>query len=648
MSQSPAVPDDFEYDSPYADAARQLNKLVRSGRSYSGHERNCCYLNLDGKQFANTSQVSGFDFAEDGRAVAIVDWDGDGDQDFWVSNRTAPQLRLMQNRIANQAKANYVAFRLRGTASNRDAVGARVSVTLRDAPQATLLKTVRGGEGFLSTGSKTVHFGLGQNTTSTVQVRWPRGLREQFHIADVNRTYELVEGSGQSRQLDVPRHDLQPTPVPEREQSLATHNWLTEPAPSPPLLYFDTNGQTVDAAVESGYPTIVILWASWCQPCLAELAEWSAEHESFASQNVRLLALCTDGVSDTPRSKSQDFLRSINFRGEAADATPQLLDCLQHFHNAIYDHHRPLPMPTTILLDGQGNIRAFYKGTVPAAKLMADVARLEQNDASLPFPGKWLAPQIPHKLHLLAEAMYRDGYATEATAFVERLRGTPRMESMQVKARLFLAREQSTSNKVESLRQLFAILEVQPKNPAAHEQMGLLLARAGRQREALHHFGLAMQHSPSPTTRTRYNYARSLRMNGQVDPAIEQLQLVLESNPKLAPAWEQLGLTRASHGDFQQAMEAFAKAAMLEPDEVRHAVNLAMAHNGLGNFQLAWDRIRPVVQGSSPPKPALLTAAKSLMGLQRKAAAAEILERFLKLEPDATAIREELRRLRQP
>lgn len=140
MSQSPAEESEFEFENDYADAARQLNKLVRAGRSHSGHERNCCYLNTGAGQFANVSMVSGFDFPEDGRAVAICDWDGDGDQDFWVSNRTAPQLRFMQNQLADQQAANYVSFLLVGTESNRSAIGANVQIELDNS--ATLKRTV--------------------------------------------------------------------------------------------------------------------------------------------------------------------------------------------------------------------------------------------------------------------------------------------------------------------------------------------------------------------------------------------------------------------------------------------------------------------------------------------------------------------------
>ncbi len=78
--------------------------MMSGGRSFSGNERNCCFLNMGAvpaaeDRFANISAVSGLDYPDDGRAVALVDWDHDGHLDMWISNRNAPRLRLMRNEV---------------------------------------------------------------------------------------------------------------------------------------------------------------------------------------------------------------------------------------------------------------------------------------------------------------------------------------------------------------------------------------------------------------------------------------------------------------------------------------------------------------------------------------------------------------------
>ena len=56
-----------------------INAMLRAGRSLSGHERNCCFLNGRGGRFADVSAVARLDFDDDGRVLALADWDYDGD-----------------------------------------------------------------------------------------------------------------------------------------------------------------------------------------------------------------------------------------------------------------------------------------------------------------------------------------------------------------------------------------------------------------------------------------------------------------------------------------------------------------------------------------------------------------------------------------
>ena len=53
---------------------KALNTMLRSGRSLSGKERNCCFLNTQGQRFANISAAADIDFDDDGRVVAVCDW----------------------------------------------------------------------------------------------------------------------------------------------------------------------------------------------------------------------------------------------------------------------------------------------------------------------------------------------------------------------------------------------------------------------------------------------------------------------------------------------------------------------------------------------------------------------------------------------
>ena len=99
---------------PAGQHAPTMFELVRRGKSFSGYERHCCFLNTGQHRFANVSSASGFDFPDDGRSVSLVDWDLDGDLDVWLVNRTGPQARFLRNEASNEH--HFLAVRLQGTA----------------------------------------------------------------------------------------------------------------------------------------------------------------------------------------------------------------------------------------------------------------------------------------------------------------------------------------------------------------------------------------------------------------------------------------------------------------------------------------------------------------------------------------------------
>ena len=154
------------------------------------------FLGLPDGSFANAGSVTGLDFEEDGRALARIDWDGDGDLDLFLSGRTGPRLRFLQNQLGERERAQSLGLRLEGRSSNRQAIGARVRVRLEGGE--TLMQTLRAGEGFLAQSSSTLHFGLGAKALTAVEVDWPGGETQVFDELQAGRTWRLVEGEPQA------------------------------------------------------------------------------------------------------------------------------------------------------------------------------------------------------------------------------------------------------------------------------------------------------------------------------------------------------------------------------------------------------------------------------------------------------------------
>ena len=136
-----------------------------------------------------------------GRGSAVADYDNDGDVDIAVSNSGQP-LQLLRNdpapsgSTASGQHGNWIGFALVGKKSNRQGIGAHLTVETEAGKQT---REVRAGESYLSSSDPRIHFGLGKATVvKRVEVRWPSGVVQEVADARVGR-YQRVEEPAASK-----------------------------------------------------------------------------------------------------------------------------------------------------------------------------------------------------------------------------------------------------------------------------------------------------------------------------------------------------------------------------------------------------------------------------------------------------------------
>jgi hypothetical protein len=392
---------DSELDGSYVDGWQKITGMMDSGSSWSGREHNCAYLNLGQRSFVDISVAAGLDHIQDGRAVAQLDWDGDGDLDLWLKSRNGQQLRLLEN--TRTPNSDYVSVRLRGTFCNEDAIGARVELR---AEGKTHHRELRCGEGYMAQSTGELVFGLdGAKTIDELLVHWPGGATEVFDEIQPGSRLRLVQGEG--RGAPLVKRELKLDPQAELPTlPAASRIVLRTPLPLP------TAFQQKFFSPGEPQARLINLWATWCAPCVEELGEFARHSDELLYAGLELIPVCLDAEEDPSVARaffegriSPLMIEEAKFESAYASEEDRLVFevLLKHLIAKSGD----MPVPASLLVDKNGMVAVLYLGPVSVDTLIEDIDSFGVHPESIgvrsSYPGRWFYG-MPRNLDALGKA----------------------------------------------------------------------------------------------------------------------------------------------------------------------------------------------------------------------------------------------------
>lgn len=561
--------------------------------------------NIGGRRFADASAVTGFHFDDDGRGLATLDMDGDGDLDVVTSNRTAPRLRILRNDVGHLGRSISVLAEGDGRICNRDGIGARLEVILAgDRPP--LVRTVRAGEGYLSQSTRWQVFGLATaDRIEGIVVHWPGG-RITRHPVPQEQSRLIVRPDGSSEIPPQPQVEaLTVGPIDVAPSEPASRCLVIPRWPAPRRL-------TPEGPEPAG-PSLLILWSRECETCTASRDEVEQSRGALKAAGLTVV-----------EQVAEDLDREGKLRFQA-------------INDALLEDHGPLPVPYAILLDANQKIAALYRGPLDLDEIRRDAEHVslslaERHHAGVPYPGRWIEAPPATDLRRAGDTLQRAGLVDDAEEFyaLDLERGaTPR----------------TLYNRAGVLRRMGRIDEAMAAFQQALDLDGAFvsayagLAMCHYDRGRLEAAQKNLEHAVALDARFAegwYDLGLVLARRARFEAARAALRKSLDLNPGLTDAWLWLAHVHENTGKLQEAAKAL-RTARRERGSTRDLLATARFRMRRGRHERAAQLLEAGLREN--PDDAELRFDLGFLRTERRqdAAAARELNRALSLDPNRAA-----------
>jgi tetratricopeptide (TPR) repeat protein len=578
-------PDDARASKEYEQGWSAINELIRSDGTWSGYERNVFYANNRDGTFSDASAAVGLDFIEDGRSFALADFDHDGRQEICLKNRNAPQLRLLKN-VADKLPRS-IAFRLQGTKCNRDAIGAAITIETNARPQTRMLQA---GSSFLSQHSKVVLFGLGESAGPVqASIRWPSGTVQELRNLPADHTIWVEEGNEPLRMEGFRARagtSVAVTETPAEADVLPTQaeTWLLAPVLAPAISLRDLTGRTISLSSFLGTLVLLNFWNVASRECRQDLQLFQNSYQRWASRDLQVLTVNVGDDGSSQGNSLPAFAREQNFTLPILLGADELTAIYNILYRQLFDRHRDLTLPTSFLINRNGEIVKIYQGHIDPEHLEKDFQSIPASDSErlargLPFPLAGHTLEFGRNYLSLGALFFQRGYLDEAkSAFQQALRD----DSTSAEAAYGIGSVYMNQNHNPAAREAFEratkLTASYPDTlPDSWNNLGVIATREGRIDDSIAAFQQALRLNPHHVAALE-NLGNAYRLEKRWEDARKVLERAVEIAPEDPEANYSLGMVYAQTNETVKADEYLHRALAVRPNYPEALNNLGVLY----------------------------------------------------------------------
>jgi tetratricopeptide (TPR) repeat protein len=342
--------------------------------------------------------------------------------------------------------------------------------------------------------------------------------------------------------------------------------WLLAPIAAPDFSLIDLSGKTRTLAAHRGKPALLNFWTIKSSEAREQLRVLQKVHSDWSTKGLQLLAVSLDDPTD---GKALTFASEFSF--PVLRGTDDVAAIYNIVYRQVFDRHRDLSLPTSFLIDDNGDIVKVYQGPIVPEWVERDFQQIPRTDAerlarALPFPGGASAFEFGRNYLSYGALFFQRGYLDQAEAsFQQALRNDPSSaEALYGIGSVHLNRNRNADARDAFERAVKLQANYPDTLPDAWNNLGVIATREGRVDDSVQCFQNALRVNPHHLL-SLDNLGNAYRLQKRWDDARRVLERALEVAPQDPEANYSLGMVFAQTDDTAKAYDYLQRALKARP-----------------------------------------------------------------------------------